>query len=277
MEMCFLEIILNWFGYGRQQKLLEHRKAIFPFSINDMPIMDDLTMEADYRTIIKACPKVPTMRELTYLLKYRKFVEQQEVYSMCDLAEVVQTELLVKSVISRGVRGSIVETGVWRGGMSMYMKAIVKIFEPSGDRHSYLFDTFSHFPDATHPTDQSIHAVTKLLFDQMQSVQNVRRNFRYFDLLDERVHFEAGLFQETMPKVDPGEIAILRLDSDYYDSTMFVLEQYYSKVVSGGFVIIDDYNNVYLGCKQAVHDFRYRNGITAPIQDSHGGAVYWMI
>ncbi|AYV78325.1 MAG: macrocin o-methyltransferase, partial [Edafosvirus sp.] len=85
-----------------------------------------------------------------------------------------------------------------------------------------------------------------------------------------------GLFQNTVPITVIPKIAILRLDGDYYESTMVVLEAYYFNITKGGYIIVDDYNNDFLACKQAVDDFRKKHNITNVIQQSNG-AIYWQV
>ncbi|AVL94424.1 macrocin O-methyl transferase [Moumouvirus australiensis] len=196
------------------------------------------------------------------------------VYSMCDNNKIKQIEHIIKEVFKRNIPGSFVETGVWKGGMAMWMKCIMKYHNQ--DRNLWLFDTFDSFPEPKHSKDKIIHNITNLLFEKNPTVQNVRENFKKFGLLDDKVHFVVGNFSKTLQYTDPGKISILRLDSDYYDSTLFVLVSYYHKVVSGGYIIIDDYNNYHVACKNAVDYFRKINKIKSPIFDINKESVYWI-
>ena len=262
--------------HERSKSLAKLRSELFPFRLVDMPIAADLSREANYYKILKLCPKMPTCAELIYLLKYKKFVDSPYVSSMCDIKEVDQMEFLVKAVINDKIQGAIVETGSYKGGMMAFTKGILRLYEPSARRQVYLFDTFKHFPKSDrHAKDQAIHPLVEFLFESMWSADQVMANFEKYDLLDDDVHLVEGLFEDTVPKTYIGPIAILRLDSDYYESTMLVLENYYWHVVKSGFVIIDDWNNPFLGCKDAVIEFRSRHGITNEIIDDHKGSVYW--
>jgi len=269
----------NYTEIKKSTYLKDMRSKIFPIRLFDIKLNDDITTEENYLKIFKICPKVPTNEEMIFLLKYKKFVDLPNVYSMADNNEIDQIHDLLVDIIKNKIEGCLVETGVWRGGMGCWMKSILREYEPSSNRKIYLFDTFKYFPkpDDTNNKDKNIHSVVELLFENMQPVDQVRDNFKKFDLIDSNVHFVEGLFSETIPKTNVGQIAILRLDSDYYESTMFVLENYYKNIVRGGYLIIDDYNNPFLGCKDAVTDFRKKHNITNKIIDYHGGSVYWQI
>ena len=165
-----------------------------------------------------------------------------------------------------------------------------------GDRKIWLFDTFTYFPappmsetidgESTHSgtaKDIAIHSITRFLYskDCMHSVETVKHNFKKFGLLDNNVNFVKGDLNDTIPKVDSnnkiGNIALLRIDNDYYDSILLVLEYLYPKIVKGGYIIVDDYNNPIVGAREAVDDFRIVHDITSPIYNDEEGAIYWQV
>jgi O-methyltransferase len=177
--------------------------------------------------------------------------------------------------LNKNIPGSLVETGVWKGGMGMWMKSILKYYR--SDKLIYLFDTFEYFPPPSNSkVDLDIHNITQFLFQNMSSVAEIQDNFRKYGILD-KVVFVKGDFFQTVPKIKNQiqSISLLRLDSDYYDSTLFILENLYQNVSPGGYVIVDDYNNKYVDCKKAVDDFREKYGINDKIIDHDGGSVYW--
>lgn len=182
---------------------------------------------------------------------------------------------LTEAVIRDGVPGALVETGVWRGGCCIMMKAVN--FAHGERRGVYVCDSFEGLPKVTEGVDSNL----KLDENPMLTapLEDVRNHFERFDLLDDEVHFIKGWFHDTMPVLaenDPQEIAVLRLDGDYYSSTMDVLQALYPKVRPGGYVIIDDYN-AYEECKLAVTEYRVAHGIDAEIIDIDGIGVYWQI
>src|SRR5262249_37325421 len=104
----------------------------------------------------------------------------------------------------------------------------------------------------------------------------VKRNFRAFGLLDDQVRFLQGWFRDTLPTAPIDKLALLRLDGDYYESTMDSLNNLYQKLSVGGFIIIDDYgDDSWTYCRKAVDEFRARHGITEPIQPVGSMCVSW--
>lgn len=255
--------------------LLQKYHEIFPLHINDMILPINLENDKNYDIIMKSAPRELTNDELIYLLKYKKFVDLKGIYSMCAPEEIYQTQLLVENVIKKSVPGCIIETGVWRGGMAMYIQAMFKYYDVYRDL--LLFDTFGEFPESTNSKDKYIHNITKVLFEHAPTLNDVKRNFKRFNLLNKNIKFIAGDIMKTVPKTPLNSIAILRCDCDYYDCTKIILETYYWKINRGGYIIIDDYNNEYVACKEAVDSFRKRYSITKPIIDTHGGSVYWQV
>jgi O-methyltransferase len=107
------------------------------------------------------------------------------------------------------------------------------------------------------------------------SLEQVRRNFARFDLLDDaRIKFLKGWFKDTIASAPIERLAVLRLDGDLYESTMDVLRPLYAKVSPGGFVIVDDYF-AWAGCRKAVDEFRAANGISAAITRIDWTGAYW--
>lgn len=111
------------------------------------------------------------------------------------------------------------------------------------------------------------------------SLDEVRANFAAYNLLDERVRFLKGFFNDTMPSAPIETIAVLRLDGDMYESTIVVLEQLYPRLSSGGYVIIDDYGMI-PSCDRAVHAYRAGTGVTEPLEyigyiDGKPLGAYW--
>lgn len=109
-----------------------------------------------------------------------------------------------------------------------------------------------------------------------EPLDEVRQNFQRFGVLDEQVKFLPGWFDQTLPGSETGPLALLRVDCDLYASTLTVLDALYARVSCGGWVIIDDYG-ILPPCRQAVDEFRTRNGIGAALEhiDEHG--VCWQV
>jgi len=176
------------------------------------------------------------------------------------------------NVVSDNIPGDLIETGVWRGGACIYMKALVEVY--GQDRKVYVADSFKGLPnpDERYPQDANPEWV-ELRPHLAISKATVEENFKKYNLLDETVIFVEGWFEHSLAMANINRLAILRLDGDMYSSTIQVLDQLYDKVSSGGYIIIDDYNLP--SCCSAVSDFRARRNITAPIIPIDGCGSFW--
>jgi O-methyltransferase len=181
---------------------------------------------------------------------------------------------IAEGVLANNIPGDFIETGVWRGGACIYMRAILKAYRIT-DRRVWVADSFAGLPPpdiARYPVDTGdLHHTYKAL---AISLEEVKRNFAKYELLDEQVHFLKGWFKDTLPTAPISELAILRLDGDMYESTMDGLVNLYDKVSPGGFVIVDDFGAV-PACRQAVMDFRGSRGIQGTIHDIDRIGVFW--
>jgi len=104
-------------------------------------------------------------------------------------------------------------------------------------------------------------------------VEEVRRNFERFGLLDDRVRFLVGWFRDTLPNAPVERLALIRLDGDMYESTAVALESLYPKLSPGGFVIVDDYGVP--GARAATDDFRAEHGIEEPLELIDWAGAFW--
>lgn len=181
----------------------------------------------------------------------------------------------IEDVISRRVPGDFIETGVWRGGCTILMRAVLASYDIT-DRVVWAADSFCGLPPPRpdiFPADEGDPHHT---FDYLRvDVNSVRRNFEKFGLLDEQVRFVEGFFSETLPAIAAQQFAVLRLDGDMYESTYVALENLYPKLAPGGYVIIDDYG-VLPRCAAAVETYRAATGITEPLIEVDWSARYWM-
>jgi hypothetical protein len=180
----------------------------------------------------------------------------------------------LEDVISRGVPGDLVETGVWRGGTTILMRALLKQHGVT-DRLIWCADSFEGMPV---PNMLDNEAQKRCDFSDRDylavSLEAVKANFARFGLLDEQVRFLKGWFCDTLPTAPIERIALLRLDADLYSSTMDALTNLGHKVSPGGYVIVDDYHS-WPACRQAVDEYRQRSGIRSKIMPIDQHAVYW--
>lgn len=195
-------------------------------------------------------------------------------HTMIGMKRLDNLQFCVESVINDGIKGDLIETGVWRGGACIFMRAILKAYGDTA-RTVWAADSFAGLPTPNAEVYQADAGDKHHTFVNYLGVsrQEVEENFRSYNLLDAQVRFIEGWFKDTLPDAPIDHLAVLRLDGDMYESTIQALEALYHKLSSGGFVIIDDY---FLGpCRQAVTDFRSNNHISGEIVDIDGMGVYW--
>jgi len=195
-------------------------------------------------------------------------------HSMIGRKRMENLRLLAERALFDGIPGDFIETGVWRGGACIYLRAILEAYGVR-ERHVWAADSFEGLPppDAdTYPADagDTFHTYRELAVP----LEAVKRNFERYGLLDDHIVFLKGWFRDTLPGCQTGPLAILRMDGDMYESTMDALTHLYDRVSAGGYVIVDDYR-VVDGCRQAVDDFRARRGILDEIVEIDGVGVFW--
>jgi O-methyltransferase len=198
--------------------------------------------------------------------------------TMIGMQRLTSLQQCVETVLAEDVPGDLVECGVWRGGASILMRAVLAAYG-DGTRSVWLADSFEGVP----PPDAENYKADKLpwytmglhRFAPVLAVPEteVRANFERYGLLDEQVRFLPGWFKDTLHDAPIDQIAVLRLDGDLYESTIQALDGLYPRLSPGGFCIIDDYNLPY--CRQAVSDYRAKHGITAEIVEIDGSGVFW--
>lgn len=194
--------------------------------------------------------------------------------TMVGLKRLANARFCIESVLAEDVPGDIIETGVWRGGMSIFMRGVLKAHGVT-DRKVWLADSFEGLPPpdpAHYPADRGLD-LTK--FGILSAgVEQVKRNFERYGLLDDQVGFIVGWFKDTLVNAPVTDLAVLRLDGDLYESTIQALEPLYPKLSAGGYCIIDDYGGIE-ACASAVTDYRKAHGIVDEIIDIDGWGVYW--
>lgn len=198
-----------------------------------------------------------------------------DALTMIGMRRLTSLQHCVETVVENDVPGDLVECGVWRGGASILMRAVLSAY---GDekRSVWLCDSFEGVPppDTAHyEADKGInlHRAAGVL---AVSEAQVRSNFEHYGLLDDRVRFIPGWFKDTLQDAPIDRISVLRLDGDLYESTIQALDALYPRLSSGGFCIIDDYHAID-ACRQAVADYRTAHGVTAEIEEIDGTGVLW--
>ncbi|MDQ6747027.1 MAG: TylF/MycF family methyltransferase [Candidatus Dormibacteraeota bacterium] len=190
-------------------------------------------------------------------------------YTMTSVARLLALVDAVRYCTGRGLTGALVECGVWRGGSVL---AIIGTLQELGisDRELWLYDTFEGM---TAPTDKDVSAFDPPAIEIWQEAQRlgvqpwpeffrpevfneagVRRVLESTGYPPNRIHLVAGPVEQTLPASIPGQVALLRLDTDWYESTRHELQHLYPLLIDGGALIIDDYGH-WAGCRQAVDEY----------------------
>lgn len=199
----------------------------------------------------------------------QRLVADAKPYSIISPERLIANMDAVAYVVELGIPGALVECGVWRGGSALVM---VKALQRAGvdDRDVYLFDTFegmneptdmdtSRFSEPATTTWQKAKASGATAYERYFqpakfSLDGVRSLLHATGYPSERIRCVPGLVEDTVPDRAPSEIAVLRLDTDWYESTKHELVHLYPRLASGGVLIIDDYGH-WDGCRCAVDEY----------------------
>lgn len=195
-------------------------------------------------------------------------------HTMVGILRLQNVRELMQQIIDSKIPGDVIETGVWRGGCCILMRGVLAA-NAVADRKVYVADSFEGLPPPDiklFPQDASDRHYT--MPELAVSVGEVKENFTRYGLLDEQVVFVKGFFRDTLPKLEAGPFALIRLDGDMYESTYIALQALYPKLSPGGVIIIDDYGAIEQ-CRQAVTDYREKFDISAPLHQVDWTAVYW--
>lgn len=195
--------------------------------------------------------------------------------SMIGQVRLDNLQYCIEDILARNVPGDLMETGIWRGGGVILMRAVLQAYEVT-DRVVWAADSFCGLPPPNvekFPADEGDPHHT---FDYLRvPLETVKANFRKFGLLDDQVRFIQGFFSESLPNAPVEKLALLRLDGDMYEATYVALENLYSKLSTGGIVILDDYGVLPRSAK-AVDDYRFANDIQQPMVEIDWSGRFWI-
>lgn len=191
-------------------------------------------------------------------------VDSVSPFTMTSAERLVALCDSISYVVQNRIEGAIVECGVWRGG-SMMAAARTLLSLGVSDRELWLYDTFDGMSEPGKiDVDLTGAAANHLLAEQDRSVahsvwcrsplEDVRQNLQETGYPQSKTFYVAGKVEETIPGSIPDEISLLRLDTDWYESTRHELEHLWPRLVPGGILIIDDYGH-WQGCRRAVDEF----------------------
>jgi len=192
----------------------------------------------------------------------REILERVRPFTMTSTERIIASMQAARHVVEAGIPGDIVECGVWRGGNMLAMALVLGRLGDTG-RSLYLYDTFERMSEPT-ASDVAVHGESaQELFDGLQkskegwcraSLEPVRATMSLAPYPADRVRYVRGRVEDTIPGTVPESIAVLRLDTDWYESTRHELEHLYPRLSRGGLLMIDDYGH-WQGARRATDEF----------------------
>jgi O-methyltransferase len=194
-------------------------------------------------------------------------------YTMTSKERVVSLIRAVQHIERNGIPGAFVECGVWRGG-SMMTVARTLLAAGKSDRDLFLFDTYRGMPEAADVDVDAFSRPAAPLLDELRKrpaeeqaesdilaqcpLEIVRANLISTGYPQDKLHFVEGQVENTIPKYAPSNVALLRLDTDWYESTRHELIHLFPRLSSHGILIIDDYGH-WQGARRAVDEYFEQN------------------
>lgn len=186
-----------------------------------------------------------------------------EAFTMTTMERLLTLDETVDYVTRKNVQGDIVECGVWRGGSAMMMaKSLVRHGDKSRDL--YLYDTYEGMSEPTAEDVSLLGSAAQKKYSSTvkdghsdwcyASLEDVTKNMSSTGYDKDKIHYIKGKVEETIPSTLPERIAVLRLDTDWYESTKHEMEHLYPRLVSGGVLIIDDYGH-WQGARKAIDEY----------------------
>jgi len=185
-------------------------------------------------------------------------------YTMTTAERIASLCNAVNYLVKNNIEGDFVECGVWRGGSTM---AAIDTLIKAGDtsREIYLYDTFEGMSEPTeHDKELTGAGADEMLNNSdredatsvwcYSALEEVQQNVGGLKYPTAKVHYVKGKVEDSIPQTLPGKIALLRLDTDWYESTAHELKHLYPLLVPGGVIIIDDYGH-WEGARKAVDEY----------------------
>ena len=163
----------------------------------------------------------------------------------------------LKHIIQNKIKGDLVECGVFKGKMIAVMIETLNFYN-SSEKNIYLYDTFEGMtPNSEvdkHVDTGQKNQVKLEKGDNYCDIESVQKNLENFNYDEKKIFYIKGDVKETLEGRLPDQISLLRLDTDFYESSLIELEKLYPKVNNSGFVIYDDYGH-WIGQKKATDEF----------------------
>jgi len=199
-------------------------------------------------------------------------------FTMIGTKRLLNIKYLINIISDENIEGDLIEAGVWKGGVIIYMRACLVAY--SLNKKVFGADSFKGLPpvdDVKYPDDKIYKTILKKGNDQglMISKEEVIKNLNYFNFNDADTILLDGWFEDSLKDIRINKLSLLRIDGDMYKSTYEALDMLYHKVSEGGYIVIDDYGLGSMSCKKAVDDFRKKNNIDSELIKIDWTGVFW--
>jgi len=223
--------------------------------------------------IIDCCPCEPSLTK-----QFDSIFDTFSTDTMIERSAFIDNLRLAHRVANSGdvTIGAIVECGTWRGGMAAGLMTVC-----GPERDYYFFDSFRGLPPAGIEDGEAAVEWQRNTTGPRYFGNCTATREEFVDVVNrvgfpaERVKVYEGFFNEVFPRVAVPPIAVLRLDADWYESTMLCLEKFWDLVVPCGVIIVDDYYD-WEGCRKAVHRFLAMRGAVEAIRITFPGQVCYL-
>lgn len=206
----------------------------------------------------------PCQRNIIEAVTPFTMTSPERILALCDAVDYLH---------KNQIAGDIVECGVWKGGSMSAVARSLKALS-TGDRTLWMYDTYEGMSEPTeNDVDFNGHSADQMLadadLDQSEArdsiwcrcgLETVKQTLRETDYPESMLRFVKGKVEDTLPLEAPETIALLRLDTDWYESTRCELEILFPKLVPGGVLIIDDYGH-WQGCRKAVDEYFAKHNV----------------
>lgn len=197
----------------------------------------------------------------------------KDAVTMIGLKRMDNLHKMLDYIRENNIEGDLIETGVWKGGATIFMKLYCDIY--GLNKKVFVCDSFAGLPKPSGRFQQD-NGDNHYMFKELAiSLEEVQENFRKFKCLDDSVIFIKGFFKDTLPNNNQIEkLSLLRMDGDMYESTYDVFHSCYDKLSDKGICIIDDF--CLKGARDCTHDFRQQRNITDQINVVDKCGIYWI-
>ena len=201
---------------------------------------------------------------------FNSIMETCKPFTMTSEERLYSFNKSVEYIVKNNIEGDIVECGVWKGGSSMCaMLSLVQL--NAANRNFFLYDTFEGMSEPSEMDANLLGVDAKNLLSQSEKttedvmwcyapIDDVKNNISKTQYPSNLINYVKGKVEDTIPNTLPDKIAILRLDTDWYESTYHELVHLFPKLVTGGVIIIDDYGH-WKGAREAVDQYFKEQGV----------------